>query len=83
MCVYQCVCLAVLLRCSLKSECRNSDQALQWLDYVGKQCTKILSIVPSQVPIQRGLTPRVRFHLNRVPSQVPIQRGPSQVPIQR
>ena len=62
--------LCLLFRCSLKSQCRNSDQSLQWLDYVGKQCPRILSIAPSQVPIQRGPSPRVSISPVRCPSIV-------------
>ena len=48
-----------LFRCSLRSECLNSDTPHHWLPYSGDQCPGIFTVIPNQVQITPNAVSRV------------------------
>jgi len=46
-------CLVSCARCTVKRTCTGDNTALSWLSYGKAQCTKIVSVIPHQVQVQK------------------------------
>ncbi|KAI0232083.1 Plexin-B, partial [Lamellibrachia satsuma] len=54
-------------RCTVKKTCTGDNTALSWLSYGKAQCTKIVSVIPQQVQVQKDRAKMLTMTIQNLP----------------